>query len=109
MESQPQSTTSEWEGRLGTDARRLRLAQRLTQVELAERANVSLSAVKHLEWGRGSSLSTLIRVARALGRTEWLSSFAPPEAAISPIALLRESQRQAPPGAQRVRRTKKAP
>jgi transcriptional regulator with XRE-family HTH domain len=65
VEKQLQYTTEEWERRLGADARRLRLAQGVTQVELAQRANVSVSALKYLEWGRGSTLTTLIRVARA--------------------------------------------
>jgi transcriptional regulator with XRE-family HTH domain len=89
---------------MGTDVRRLRLAQGLTQVELAERANVSLSAVKYLEGGRGSSLATLIRVARSLGRADWLSSLAPAEPSVSPIALLRERQRATDPATRRVRR-----
>jgi|SRR5579872_2178724 len=104
MELKPLSTTTEWEHQLGADVRRLRLAQGLTQVELAERANVSLSAVKYLEGGRGSSLASLIRVARALGRADWLSSLAPAEPAVSPIALLRERQRATDPTTRRVRR-----
>jgi transcriptional regulator with XRE-family HTH domain len=109
MQYEPLSTTAEWERRLGAGARRLRLALGLTQAELAERSNVSLSAIKHLEWGRGSSLATLIRVARALDRTDWLASFAPAEPSVSPIALLRERQSQTAPAARRVRRPKKSP
>ena len=86
---------------MGNDARRLRRRQQLTQVELAARANVSLSALKNLESAKGSTLTTLIRVARALGRTEWLSSFAPPEPALSPMAALQ--QRRQSKGPQRVR------
>ena len=104
MESKPLNTTSEWEERMGGDARRLRLEQGLTQAELAERSNVSLSAIKSLEGGRGSSLATLIRVARALGRADWLSSFAPVEPNVSPIALLRERQGVTPLATRRVRR-----
>ncbi|HVB70377.1 MAG TPA: helix-turn-helix transcriptional regulator [Acidimicrobiales bacterium] len=109
MESKSLTTTAEWEERLGVDARRLRLEQSLTQAELAERSNVSLSAVKSLEGGRGSSLATLIRVARALGRTDWLSSFAPVEPSVSPIALLRERQRVTPLATRRVRRPRSNP
>jgi len=86
-------TTPDWEQRLGGDVRVLRRHLRLTQVELAERANVSVSSVKYLESGRGSSLATFIRIARALERTEWLGAFAPPLPAVSPLALLRERQR----------------
>ena len=91
MENQPTSTVAEWEEQFGGAVRRLRQARRLTQVELAERANVSLSALKNLERGRGSSLSSVVRVARALGRAEWLDSFAPAESAFSPMEMLREN------------------
>ena len=95
MEPQPFVTTEEWEKRLGTDARRLRIQLRLTQAELANNANISLSSVQNLERGGGSSLSTLIRVVRALGRTDWLELLAPDEPKISPVKLLREREKQA--------------
>jgi len=102
MESR-HTTTSEWEARVGLAIRVLRQGADLTQAELAERANVSLSAVRYLEAGKGSSLSTLVRIARALDRTEWLESLAPPGPAVSPIALL-HARRDAERGAkQRVR------
>ena len=67
-----QRTTEEWERQIGQGVLRTRIIRDLTQVQLAERANVSLSAVKNLERGRGSSVATLVRVARALDRAEWL-------------------------------------
>ena len=103
MQNKPLHTTAEWEQRLGDDVRSLRQRQRLTQAELAQRANISLSAVKYLEKGRGSSLATLIRIARVFDRTDWLASFAPPEPAVSPLAALREHQRRAKAGPKRVR------
>jgi len=92
MEINSLSTTDEWEARIGLDLRRLRQQQRLTQTELCERANVSLSALKSLERGRGSSLSTTIRVARALGQYEWLGALSGSVPAISPMDLLRQRQ-----------------
>ncbi|MDR1118093.1 MAG: helix-turn-helix transcriptional regulator [Bifidobacteriaceae bacterium] len=84
-------TTGEIGEALGRQIRGLRLDQNLDQAGLASQANVSLSAVKALEAGRGSSLSTLIRVARALGRLDWLYDLRPaPE--VSPMALLRAQQ-----------------
>jgi len=85
-------STQGWEARLGEQVRELRHARGLTQAVLAQRANVSLSAVKYLEKGKGSSLSTLIRIVRVLERTEWLSSLAPPTPAVRPLDLLRERQ-----------------
>lgn len=96
MEKKPLRTSDEWEVTLGADVRRLRITRRYTQSELAERANVSLSALKNLEVGRGSSLATVVRVARALDRTEWLSSFAPVEPRFSPMELLRKSAAERP-------------
>lgn len=68
-------TTDEWAADLGAQLRALRLELDLDQPGLATRANVSLSVVRALEAGRVFSLRTVIRVARAFGRTEWLCSF----------------------------------
>jgi transcriptional regulator with XRE-family HTH domain len=106
LEFEPFVTTEEWERRFGEEVRGLRIRRCVTQAQLAESANVSLSAVKYLESGRGSSLSTLIRIARVLERTDWLASFAPREPALSPMAMLRERQRAERSATKRVRRTK---
>ena len=99
----PLATTEQWESRLGESGRQLRLRAKLTQAELAERANVSLSSVKHFEAGKGSSLATVVRLARALGRTDWLESFAPPASTFSPLAVLHERRRAEAATARRVR------
>jgi transcriptional regulator with XRE-family HTH domain len=103
VQNEPLNTTAGWERHIGDEVRSLRQRQRLTQAELALRANISLSAVKYLESGRGSSLATLIRIARVFGRTDWLASFAPPEPAVNPLAILREHQRLAKGASKRVR------
>lgn len=103
MENKPFKTASDLEQQLGADIRRTRQQRGLTQAGLAERANISLTAMKHLEAGRGSSLSTLVRVARALDRSDWLAGFAPPAPAFSPLALLRERENSAPQSRKRVR------
>ncbi|HEY5266139.1 MAG TPA: helix-turn-helix transcriptional regulator [Acidimicrobiales bacterium] len=92
MQSNPLMTTENWERRFGAEVRRLRRRLELTQAELAERANVSSSSIKYLEAGKGSSLATVVRVAKALGRVDWLEAFTPPEPAVSPMALLRTRQ-----------------
>ena len=86
-------SVAEWEARLGVDVRRVRNAAELTQVELADRANVALSALKNLEGGHGCTLTTVVRVAHALDRTDWLGGFAPAAASVSPMDLLRQRQR----------------
>ena len=89
--------------------RGLRLRNRLTQIELAERANVSGSAIKNLEGGKGSSLTTVVRVVRALGRTDWLESLLPPEPAVSPMEILRQRRREETNASQRVRHPRVKP
>jgi len=63
--------------------------------------------VRNLEVGRGSTLRTLVRVVRALGRTDWLEALAPP-VTVSPLALL-SSKRPATRPRQRVSRRPAAP
>jgi transcriptional regulator with XRE-family HTH domain len=80
-------TTSEWEAILGEQVKAARVDAGLDQERLAERANISASAVSNLERGKGSSVRTLVAVVRALGRTDWLEGLAPP-VAISPMRML---------------------
>lgn len=72
---------------LGASVRALRIDRRLTQVRLAELANVSVGALKNLESGRGSSTSTLVRVAHALGEDRWLQALTPSESTFNPLDL----------------------
>lgn len=76
---------------IGQQVRALRLATNLSQEALAGNANVSLSSVKSLERGDGSTLATLIKVLRALDSLDWLTTLYP-EPAVSPMALLRQEQ-----------------
>ncbi len=97
---------AEMERVLGRNVRAVRIAQGLRQVDLADLANVSLGALKHLEAGVGSSTSTLVKVLRALGREGWLDTLAPDPEPFNPLALLaeREQGAKAPKGPPRVRR-----
>jgi transcriptional regulator with XRE-family HTH domain len=97
-------TTQGWLEEIGGSIRARRIGAGVTQEELARRAGLGLGALKHLESGVGANLTTLVKVVRALGAEEWLSSLAPPpEPTVSPMQLLRE-RRRAAPVRQRVRK-----
>jgi len=84
-------TTDEWSAELGAQLRQLRLRKQIEQKQLSEMAGVALNAVKNLESGKGATVSSLIKVLRALGRADWLQSLAPP-VSISPLQLLEAKQ-----------------
>lgn len=81
-------TVEEWETVVGRQVRAARVAGGLDQVQLASLANVSLATLSNLERGKGSTLKTVVAVARALGRTDWLENLAP-EVTVSPMQMLR--------------------
>jgi transcriptional regulator with XRE-family HTH domain len=83
-------TADEMEVALGERLKALRLARNLDQVTLAQRSGISLSALKNLENGRGSTLHTLVSVVRSLGREEWLAAVAPTPS-INPLTLTRNA------------------
>jgi len=96
-------TTEELEERLGQTVRATRIAQDLTQVELADRANVSLGAVKSLEKGGGSTITTFIKVVRALDQQSWIDALRPPSRAFNPLDLLEAQERRSPRSTDRPR------
>jgi len=93
---QPDSnSTIEWERYLGEQFRAMRIRAGVEQAVLAERADVSTGAIKNLESGKGSSLKTMIKIVRCLGRTDWLESLAP-QVSVSPMQMLATARRTAP-------------
>jgi len=92
-------------GELGAAIKATRLAQNLTQNEVADKADVAVGALIHLEAGRGSSTDTLVRALKALGAADLIGQLVP-QPRVSPIALLKSSKvrqrargaRSAPPG-----------
>jgi transcriptional regulator with XRE-family HTH domain len=85
--------TPEWELEIGHRIRLVRRRRALTQAELARDANVSLTAVQHLESGRGSTLRTFISVVRALDIDDDLDRALSAEPTVSPMAVLRARER----------------
>ncbi|MGE3620737.1 MAG: helix-turn-helix domain-containing protein [Acidimicrobiia bacterium] len=95
---------------LGRHLRARRIAAGLSQVELAERANVSIGALRHLEAGAGANVTTLVKVVVALGAEDWLERLAPPPEPFSPMDVLarqRAAQAEAAKGPPRVRRARR--
>ena len=86
--SQLVRSTDAWETELGQRLRAARKREPFSQAALAARANVSLSAVKSLEAGRGSSLKTFVSVVRALNLDAGLDRVFAVTSAVSPVAML---------------------
>jgi transcriptional regulator with XRE-family HTH domain len=97
-------STSDFEALIGEQIRRLRVIEEMDQLELAGAANVSLGAIKNLENGKGSSLKTLIRVARVFNQEKWLEGLHP-LSTVSPIQMLRDKKLNKP--RQRVYKSRK--
>lgn len=92
-------TPEELETALGERLRELRLMKNLDQATVAARGGISVGALKNLEGGHGTTVKTLIRVVRVLGREEWLAGVAP-VASINPLTMVRPAHVR-----QRARRT----
>ena len=82
------STPAEIEVFLGDKLRALRLDKNIEQRTLAERAGISVNALKNLEGGKGSTVRTLVSVVRALKRESWFTTIAP-VATVNPLTITR--------------------
>ncbi|MCI1017226.1 helix-turn-helix transcriptional regulator [Microbacterium sp. C5A9] len=91
------------EAQFGAQIRRARLLEDIDQRALADAANISPTTLMKLEKGQGSTLTTLLKVLRALGREDWLATLEPVPT-VSPLALAREAEGRQEP--QRVSRKK---
>lgn len=79
---------------LGENLKALRLQKNLDRQTLCERADVSVSALRHLEDGQGATVKTLIRIVRALDRQDWVMAVAP-QISINPLHMVKDKpQRQ---------------
>ncbi len=87
------ATGDELQEALGDRIRRLRLARNVDQRETADKAGISLSALRNLEAGRGATTGTLLRTLKALDSLEGLEMLVP-EAKVNPVELLRTRKPQ---------------
>jgi len=80
---------------IGATIRQMRIRKGLSLDDVAARANLSLTAVRNLELGRGSTLRTMIKVLSAIGEMRLFAEWIESSKEFSPIALFRETQRKA--------------
>ncbi|MGD7198335.1 helix-turn-helix domain-containing protein [Ralstonia pseudosolanacearum] len=85
-----QLTPKEMEAEIGGYLRTCRIHRNIDQATLSERAGISVRALRNLEAGNGSSLHTLCRVLKSLGREGWLDVIAPVPS-INPLMLTRQA------------------
>jgi transcriptional regulator with XRE-family HTH domain len=79
------------EQQLGLALRRRRVAQSITREALADRANVSVGALRNLETGAGANVTTLVRAVHALGADDWLTQLEPAPEPFSPLAVVEQT------------------
>ena len=82
------------EKKIGGTIRRLRIRKGLSLEDVAARASLSPISVRALELGRGSTLSTLLKVLNAIDETGFILSWAEGSNEISPMQALRDSRKQ---------------
>jgi len=87
-------TSQELQKLLGERLKALRIDRRMTQAELAAKAQCSLRAVQKLEAGSGSTIDTLMRFLKATASENVIDLIAP-EPMISPMAMLALGRRPA--------------
>lgn len=86
---------------IGEKVQQRRTSARLTQKQVAERANVALSAISNIENGKNVALATLISILRTLDALTLIEPFYREEP-ISPNAIARYAKKN--PRVKRVRK-----
>ena len=109
IQDMSEKEVSRLEADFGLCVRRVRIANGVSQEELARKANVSRTAVGNLETGAGSTLATVVKVLRALDRSDWLLTLTAPAETFNPLDLLGGHLGGRPKGPPRVKRSRGAP
>ncbi|TFD93997.1 XRE family transcriptional regulator [Cryobacterium lactosi] len=86
-------TTDEWLRRIGAQLRSVRIDAGIEQEALARRASVSRGSLSALENGSGSSLRTLVKVARLLELDDWMDGIAEDSTVPSPLEQMAAQRR----------------
>jgi transcriptional regulator with XRE-family HTH domain len=80
---------------IGETIRRLRIRKKLSLEDVAASASLSPVSVRALELGRGSTLSTMLKVLKAIDETGFMQDWAEKSNEISPMQALRNSRKLA--------------
>lgn len=72
------------------------MLKNLTRESVANLAGISLSSLRNLEKGTGSSLKTLLAVIGVLNKESWVKSLAP-EISVNPLHMVKGKPRQRAP------------
>jgi len=80
---------------IGKAIRQARIRKGLSLDDTAARANLSPTAVRNLELGRGSTLRTLLKVLSVIEETRLFTEWIESSKGFSPIARFRESEKKA--------------
>jgi len=91
---------------IGEAIRRQRIKAEIPLEEVAARANLSPISVRALELGRGSTLSTMLKVLAVLDASDFITEWAAKGRETSPLQVLRAS-RNMPVEPKRVPKKKK--
>ena len=74
---------------VGKQMQQMRINERLSQQQLAERAGVSRSTITQVENGKGMKMESIIAMLRALNKLELLNNFET-QALISPLLIAKQ-------------------
>ena len=82
------------ETEIGAAIRQARIRKGFSLDDMAARANLSPTAVRNLELGRGSTLRTMIKVLSITGETRLFTEWIESTNVFSPIAVFRETEKK---------------
>ena len=82
------------EKKIGETIRRLRIRKNLPLEDVAARASLSPISVRALETGRGSTLSTMLKVLKSIDEAGFILDWVEKSNEISPMQALRYSRKQ---------------
>ena len=87
--------SSSMELEIGAAIRQARIRRGISLEDTAARANLTPTAVRNLELGRGSTLRTMLKVLSVIEETDLFTDWIARSKEFSPIAYFRETENKA--------------